>query len=180
MRQYIPRSGTLRLGFQAPLELCRQHRIELFQPPEDKRDFIPLSDANMGSPQFEPRASEIRFQARGFPIGSDGAVEPIGIAIGLSEKEKGRKGSSAYGARALQGANRLTRLPCLALGLPEQVPGPYVLGVALDDPRERGGRLRIVAAAHPSIGGDHSPGGALRIAALPLIGVAQETLPTPL
>src|SRR2546421_3546970 len=56
MRQYIPRSGTLRLGFQAPLELCRQHRIELFQPPEDKRDFIPLSDANMGSPQFEPQS----------------------------------------------------------------------------------------------------------------------------
>src|SRR5206468_2189283 len=102
-----PRSGTLRLGFQAPLELCRQRRIELFQPPEDNRDFIPLSDANMGSAQFEPRASEIRFQARGFPICSDGAVEPIGIAIGLSEKEEGRKGGSAYGARALQGANRL-------------------------------------------------------------------------
>src|SRR6266853_2006516 len=133
----------------------------------------------MRSAQFEPSAGEIRFQARGLPIRSDRAVEPIGIAIRLSQQEERRKGGSAYGARALQGANRLTRLPCLTLGLPEQVPGPDILRVALDDPRERRGRLRIVAAAHPGVGGDHPPIGAFGVPALPYLGMAQQPVPIP-
>src|SRR5437879_9058931 len=160
-------------GFQAPLELFCQHRIKPFQPPPDNPDLIPLSKPNMGSTQFEPGAGEFRFQARGLPIRSYCAVEPIHIAIGLSKKEERRKGGSAYGARAFQGANRLTRLPCLTLGLPKQVPGPDVLRVALNDPRERRGRLRIIAAAHPSAGGDHLPIAAFWIPALPLLGIAQ-------
>src|SRR5258708_29980795 len=77
----LPRLQTL-------LELFRQHRIELFQPPHDNRDFIPLSKPDMGSAQLKPGAGEFRFQARALPIRSDRAVEPIRIAICLSKKEE--------------------------------------------------------------------------------------------
>src|SRR6267143_1172407 len=170
-------SGTLRFGFQALPELHRQRRIELFQPSQGNRDFVALPQPNMRSAQFEPSAGEIRFQARGLPIRSDRAVEPIGIAIRLSQQEERRKGGSAYGARTLEGANRLTRLPCLTLGLPEQVPGPDVLRVALNDSRECRACLRIIAAAYPSVGGDHAPIGAFGIPALPLLGITQEPVP---
>src|SRR6266699_2816232 len=169
----------MRLGLQAPLELLRQRRIELFQPPQNNRDFIPLSKPNMSCAQFEPSAGEFRLQARGFPIRRDCAVEPIGIAIGLSQQKERRKGGSAYGARTLQGANRLTRLPCLTLGLPKKVPGADVLRAALNDPRECRDRLRIIAAAYPGVGGDHPPIGAFGIPALLLLGIAQQPAPIP-
>src|SRR6267143_4042977 len=105
MRQTVSqRSGTLP-GFQALLEPFCQRRIEPFQPLQDNPDFIPLSKPDMGSSQFEPGAGEFRFQARGLPIRTDRAVEPVDIAIGLSKKEERRKGGSPYGARTFQGAN---------------------------------------------------------------------------
>src|SRR6185295_6391789 len=97
----------------------------------------------------------------------------------FSEKEERRKGGSAYGARTLEGANRLARLPCLTLGLPEQVPGPDILRVALNDSREGRACLRIIAAAYPGVGGDHAPIGAFGIPALPLLGITQQPVPIP-
>ena len=133
----------------------------------------------MCSAQFEPGAGEIRFQACGLPIRSNGTVEPIGIAIGLSKKEEGRKGGSADGARALQGANGLTGLPCQTLGLSKEVPGADVLRVLLNDARECRGRLRIIAATQPGVGGNHPPIGASGIPALPLLGITLQPIPVP-
>src|SRR6266571_5262113 len=139
MQQTMPqRSGTLS-GLQALPELFCQHRVKLFQPLQDNRDFVSLSEPNVGSAQLEPGAGEFRFQAHGLPVSGDCPVRPMGIAISLSKKEERHKGGSAYDTGALQGANGLTRLPCPALGFPKQVPGPDVLRVALDNPRERRG-----------------------------------------
>src|SRR6266852_6866549 len=164
---------------RAPLELLGQRRIELVQAFHDRRHFIPLSKPNVSSTHLEPGSGEFRYQTRGLPVGGDRAVQPTGVAISLSKKEERRKGGSAYGARTLQGASRLPRLPCQTLGLPEQVPGPDVLRVALDDPRERCGRLRIFAAAHPGVRGDHPPIGAFGVPALSHLGMAQQSVPIP-
>src|SRR5439155_26480560 len=129
MRQYVSASRTRQFGFQALPEFHRQRRVELLEPLQGRRDFVALRQPELAGAQFEPGSGEIRLQPRGLAIRGEGAVEPIEITIGLSKEKERHKGGPAYGARALQGANRLTRLPCLALGLPEQVPGPYVLGV---------------------------------------------------
>ena len=88
-------------------------------------------------------------------------------------------GTPAHAARPLQGLYRAARLLGQPLGFTEQVPGPDVLGIVQGDARKRGDRFGIVAGAEPGVTGYDRPFGTRQLAALLLLGVAQEPCPVP-
>src|SRR5258708_15267258 len=136
--------GPVWIRLASPPKVRRQRRVQHLQAFQDGRDFLLVPGPNASRPELEPALGELRLEANRFPVRGDRPIEPLGVSVGLAKVKERDKRRSADDARALEGADGLSGLACLALRLPEQVPGSYVLRITLDDRNEQGDRLRMV------------------------------------
>ena len=129
MQQTRSPVDLVRIRLVSLLEFGRPRRIQLLQALQGGRDFLPVAGPNASGPQLEPALGERRLEADCFAVCRDRPVEPLGIAIGLPEVKEGDERRSSNDAGALEGADGLSRLACLAVGLPSRFQAPMSSGL---------------------------------------------------